>query len=419
MTEYTTNLLIEYGISQNIAGYLSNIIVVFLVVFLSILGNFIAKKIVLRVITNYIRNNQFKWGNIMLERKVFQRMSHIVPALIINSFASVFPGYQIWIERAVASYVIIIGVLIIDAFLNALDDIYRQYEVSKIRPIKSYLQVLKIFVYIIGGILVIANMIGESPFILLGGIGALTAVLMLVFQNSILGLVAGIQLTANDMVRIGDWIEMPKYGADGDVVDISLNVVKVENFDKTITTIPTHALISDSFKNWRGMRNSGGRRIKRAIYVDTNTVSFCTAEMLERFKKIHYLSEYITEKEKEIEEYNYRNNIDTTQVVNGRRLTNAGVFRVYIQNYLKGHSKIHKDMIQMVRQMAPGEHGLPLEIYVFTNDTNWANYENIQADIFDHIFAVVPEFGLRVFQEPTGYDMRSGLDVSLRSNSGE
>mgnify|MGYP001425909292 FL=1 len=234
---------------------------------------------------------------------------------------------------------------------------------------------------------------------------------MVIFKDSLLGLVAGVQLTTNDMVRVGDWIEMPKYHADGDVIEISLHTVKVRNWDRTITTIPSYALISDSFKNWRGMHSSGGRRIKRAIHIDTSSIRFCTEEMIEKFRKIHLLTDYINRKEKEIEEYNEKNGIDRSVLVNGRRMTNIGCFRAYVENYLKHHPHIHKEMTLMVRQLAPGEHGLPLEIYAFTAGTQWTFYESVQADIFDHIFAVAPEFGLRVFQNPTGYDLQRLLDA--------
>jgi len=236
------------------------------------------------------------------------------------------------------------------------------------------------------------------------------AVFLLIFKDSLLGLVAGVQLSSNDMIRLGDWIEMPKYGANGDVTDISLVTVKVENFDKTITTIPTYALISDSFKNWRGMTQSGGRRINRSVYIDTTSIGFCTDEMLEEFEKIEYLSDYIRSKRHEIVQYNLEKKIDTSNSVNGRHLTNIGVFRIYIESYLRNHPKIHKDMIQMVRQLPPGEHGLPLELYVFTNDTAWVTYENVQSDIFDHLLAVVPQFGLRIFQNPTGYDISQAVE---------
>ena len=298
-------------------------------------------------------NNRFKWDNVLVEKKVFQRLSHIVPALIIYFFAGVFPGIQDWIQSFAFSYIIIVSIFVIDAFLDSLDEIYRSYEISKEKPIKGYLQVVKIFVYILAGILIISVIIDKSPLILLSGFGALTAILMLIFKDSILGLVAGIQLASNDMIHIGDWIEMPKYGADGDVIDVSLNTVKIQNFDKTITTIPTYTLISDSFKNWRGMQSSGGRRIKRSIHIDTSSISFCSDEMIERFKKIEYLSEYIEAKITDIEKHNKEHNIDPDEIVNGRRLTNIGTFRAYITNYLKGHPKVHKEMIRMVRQLPP------------------------------------------------------------------
>ena len=305
------------------------------------------------------------------------------------------------------AYIIIVALSVINGLLNALNDVYQTYEVSKVKPIKGYIQVIKIVVFILGAVLVIANLVGESPLILLSGIGALSAVLMLVFKDSLLGLVAGIQLSANDMVRVGDWIEVPKYGADGDVIDISLNTVAVQNFDRTVTMLPSYALISDSFKNWRGMQASGGRRIKRALYIDTTSISFCTNEMIENFKSIHYLTDYITEREHEIEEYNEKNHINRNNVVNGRALTNIGVFRAYITQYLKHHPGIHQEMTLMVRQLEPGENGLPIEIYAFTNDTKWAVYETVQADIFDHLFAVAQEFGLRMFQNPAGSDFQA------------
>jgi miniconductance mechanosensitive channel len=257
------------------------------------------------------------------------------------------------------------------------------------------------------GIVILANLLGKSPFIYLSGLGAMAAVFSFIFKDSILGLVAGMLLSLNDMLRIGDWIEMPKYGADGDVIDVTMNTVKVQNFDRTITTIPAYALISDSFRNWRGMQETGGRRIKRAINIDTSSVKFCTHDMLDKYKKIHLLNEYIESKEKEIEEYNSINQIDTSLLVNGRHLTNIGTFRIYIANYLKHHPKIHQGLIQIVRQLPPSENGLPLEIYAFTNDINWVNYEGIQADIFDHILAVAKEFDLDIFQNPTGQDIRN------------
>ncbi|MBD2872822.1 mechanosensitive ion channel family protein [Paenibacillus arenilitoris] len=407
--EFINKLLTDFGVQEDLAFYLTNVIMIIGISALSIAANFITKKVVLNVISHYIHNNRFKWDNYLLERKVIHKLSHVVPAIIIYYCSYLFPSYQHLIVMGVTLYMIVVALLVIDAFLDAVNDFYSTFEISKARPIRGYIQVVKIFIYIIGGILLISNMIGESPLILLSGIGALSAVIMLIFKDSILGLVAGVQLTSNDMVRVGDWIEMPKYGADGDIVDISLNTVKVQNFDKTITTIPTYALISDSFKNWRGMQNAGGRRIMRSVSVDTGSIVLCSPEMIEAFKKIHYLKDYIVLKEKEIELYNIDNDIDRSSKVNGRALTNIGMFRVYIQRYLEHHPKIHQGMTCLVRQLQPGETGLPLEIYAFTNDVNWAAYEEVQSDIFDHIFAAAPEFGLRVFQSPTGHDLKSAL----------
>ncbi len=269
------------------------------------------------------------------------------------------------------------------------------------------MQVVKIVVFIIIGIVIIATLLDQSPIILLSSIGALAAVFSFVFKDSILGFIAGIQLTSNDMLRIGDWIEMPKYGADGDVIDITLNTVKVQNWDKTYVTIPAYALISDSFKNWRGMFQFGGRRIKRSIYIDVNSVTFCSDEMIEKLKKVHYLKDYIKDKEMELEAYNIENKIDTEQKINGRRMTNIGTFRAYLKSYLANHPGIDQNKIMMVRQLAPGETGIPMEIYAFTRDTAWINYEGVQSDIFDHIYAVAGEFGLRIFQSPSGYDLHA------------
>jgi len=410
--EFVENQLIELGVNPGAVVYLAYVIVIIGISVISILANVIAKKIVLNIISHYIKTNKSQWGSILLERQVFHKLSHVVPAVIIYYFASVFPDYEHLIAKGAISYMMILGLFVIDTFLDAVNDIYRTYEISKVKPIRGYIQVVKILLFTIGGIVVIANLMGESPVILLSGIGAISAVIMLVFKDSLLGLVAGIQLASNDMVRVGDWIEMPKYGADGDIIDISLNTVKVQNWDKTITTIPSYALVSDSFKNWRGMQKSGGRRIKRSIYIDATSITFCTDDMIAEFKTIHYLTEYIMNKEREIEQHNIDHQINTSNKVNGRSLTNIGIFRVYIQHYLRHHPKIHQDMTLMVRQLAPGETGLPLEIYAFTNDINWAVYESVQADIFDHIFAVAPEFGLRIFQKPSGHDVKSLSNVN-------
>ncbi|MEH7249311.1 mechanosensitive ion channel family protein [Neobacillus niacini] len=412
---YISNSLLELEMDPTIAGYLSIVIMIFFIATLCIIANFITKKVVFRVVTHIVTNNKYTWDDMLLERRVFQRLSHIVPALIIYYFAPTFPAYQHLIEKGASAYLIIMGLMVINGVLNATNDIYQTFEISKIRPIKGYIQVVNIVVITVGIILLIADLIGKNPLIFLSGIGALSAVLLLVFKDSLLGLVAGIQLSANDMVRVGDWIEMPKYGADGDIIDISLNTVKVQNFDKTITTIPSYALISDSFINWRGMQTSGGRRIKRSLFIDTSSITFCTVEMIEKFKNIHYLSDYIVVREREIAEFNSKNDINRTNPVNGRALTNIGVFRAYISKYLQHHSGINQEMTLLVRQLAPTEHGMPLEIYAFSNDIRWAVYETIQADIFDHLFAVAKEFGLRLFQNPSGEDLKTIVNETRKA----
>ncbi|WP_037285703.1 mechanosensitive ion channel family protein [Saccharibacillus sacchari] len=416
--DFIRNHLQGYGMSDTMVTYLSNIIMVLFIAAVSVIANLITKKIVLNVIARIVRKDRHKWGAIVLEKNVLHKLSHLVPAIIIYFSAWSFPTYQVLIERLAAVYMIVVTIMAVNALLNAFDEIYRSFEVSKIRPIKGYIQVMKIVLFIIGGILCVAGLIGQNPLIILSGLGALSAVLMLVFKDSILGLVAGVQLSSNDMVRVGDWIEMPNYNADGDVIDITLNTVKVMNFDKTITMIPSYALISDSFRNWRSMQMSGGRRIKRSIQIDTSSIGFCTEDMIAEFRKIHYLSDYLARRTNEIEEYNREHGINRRESpVNGRQLTNVGVFREYVTQYLRHHPGINQNMTLMVRQLAPGDNGLPLEIYAFSGDTAWAVYETVQADIFDHIFAVAPMFGLRVFQNPTGHDIVGMQDKRSGSQS--
>lgn len=405
--KFINNQLLEYGMDSKWAHNLSIVLMILFIVLICIVANFITKKVIINIITRIVTKSKYQWDNMLLERKVFRRLSHIVPAIIIHYFSSTFPTYKHLIQMGANVYIIIVGLLVLSSILNAINDIYQTYEVSKTRPIKGYIQVVKIIVVIFGIILVIANLMDKSPLLLLSGIGALSAVFMLIFKDSLLGLVAGIQLSTNDMVRVGDWIEMPKYGADGDIIDISLNTVKVQNWDKTITMIPSYAMISDSFINWRGMQTSGGRRIKRSLFIDTNSISFCTEEMIDKFKQIQLLSDYISGREQEIVEYNIKHDINRSNPVNGRALTNVGVFRAYVSNYIQSHPGINQEMTLMVRQLAPTEHGLPLEIYAFTNDVRWAVYETTQADIFDHLFAVAEEFGLCLFQNPSGNDLKT------------
>jgi miniconductance mechanosensitive channel len=387
-------------------SFLAGLSLMIIVILISLIAYLLTKHIVLRILTHYIENNRYDWDAYLLKHKVLHRLSHLLPVLIIYNSAPLFGSLQTIIERLGSIYLIVLIVSVINALLNAIDDIYNRHEVARQKPIKGYLQGLKIFIFVIAGIVILSRLLGQSPLILLSGIGAMTAVIMLIFQDSILGLVAGIQLAANDMVRIGDWIEMPKYNADGDVIEITLTTVKVENFDKTITTVPPHALVKDSFRNWRGMQETGGRRIMRSIYIDTSSICFCTDEMINSFMEIDILKEYVNSKQSEIENYNTTHKINNTSPVNCTHMTNGGTFPPYNIEYIRSHTRIRQDMIQMVRQLPPKEYGLPIELYMFTKTTDWSEYETIQADIFDHILAVAPLFGLRLFQNPSGYDLR-------------
>jgi len=373
-----------------------------------IFAYWVAKKILIHIVEKVVKHNRYKWDDFMYERGVFHRLALIVPALVVHISSIGFEEkIQLLMQEAVILYLVGVGVSVINALLTSANDIYRTYEASKNRPIKGYLQVLKIVIYVIGGIVIISTITNKSPVLLLSGMGALSAIILVIFKDSLLGLVAGIQLSANDMVRIGDWIEMPDQGADGDVIDISLNTVKVRNFDKTITTVPTYSLVSSSFKNWRGMSESGGRRIKRSILLDMTSVTFVDQELLEKLKNIQILKPYILERYEAIETYNKQQNVDEKHLANGRHLTNIGLFRKYVGYYLSHHPHIRHDMIELVRQRDPSELGVALELYCFTDTTEWLKYEEIQSDIFDHIFAVLPYFELRVFQQPTGYDFQN------------
>ncbi len=408
MLDSVHNWLVNQSLNPLAAGTLARIIAITLVIVLSVIANYVAKRLILRGLSNIISRTKTKWDDILLKRKIFNKLSHFAPALVIYFMAPiVLDGYDqsiAFITNALFIYMIVIGILVIDSFLDAVLEIYRTFKVAKEIPIKGFIQVLKIVVIFIGGIFILSMILKKTPLYLLSGLGAITAVLMLIFRDSILGFVAGIQLISNKMVARGDWIEMPKYGADGDVLDVSLTTVKVSNWDKTITTIPTYALISESFKNWRGMQVSGGRRIKRAVYIDVNTIKFCDEDMLNRFSKIRYISEYIEKKKQEITKYNIERKVDDSDLVNRRRLTNIGTFRAYVIAYLRNHPMINQDMTFLIRQLALADHGLPIEIYVFCKDKVWANYESIQADIFDHILAIIPEFDLKIFQIPSGSD---------------
>ncbi|MFC1974903.1 mechanosensitive ion channel domain-containing protein [Chloroflexota bacterium] len=410
MLEFIHNWLVNQGLHAATAMFLARSVAIILVIILSILANYVAKRIILLGVRYSAGRTATKWDDMLVKRGVFNRLANFAPALVIYLMLPLaLAGYGQLItvvQNATLVCMIVVGVLAIDAFLNTVSDIYQTFEVSQEIPIRSPMQVLKIIIYFFGIIFIISAILNKTPIYLMTGLGALSAVLMLIFKDSILGFVAGIQLTANKMVAPGDWVEMPKYNADGDVLEVGLTTVKVQNWDKTITMIPTYALISESFKNWRGMQRSGGRRIKRSISIDISSIKFCTEEMLARFSKIQYISEYIERKKKEIGEHNAALKVDEAILVNGRHLTNVGTFRAYVVAYLKNQPMINQEMTFLVRQLAPTEQGLPIQIYVFSKDKVWVNYEAIQADIFDHLLAVVAEFDLRVFQDPTEFATR-------------
>jgi len=387
-----------------------------LLVFLSIVFSLIyVRKTYLRGLFQSITaKTRFKWDDELAKHGFLTWSANVVISVLFILLSQFFFGNMQYGGFPVGRFIstlcnlYFIGTLLflIDSGLNALMGFYSKLRVSRDIEIKGFVQAIKLINFLVGFIFILSLVLGKSPVFFLSGVGALTAVLLLVFKDAILGLVAGIQISANRTVRVGDWIEMPTHGADGDVIDISLTTVKIQNWDKTITSIPTYDLISKSFKNWRGMQESGGRRIKRSIMIDLNTIRFADKALLESFRSISLIREYVEQKLTEIDGFNAENGI-TDHPKNGRALTNVGTFRAYCVAYLKANPKIHDKMTFLVRQLAPTSKGLPIEIYVFSNDTNWGNYEAIQADIFDHLIAILPEFDLAAFQETSGMDLRS------------
>jgi miniconductance mechanosensitive channel len=371
----------------------------------------VSPKAIAALIHLVVKNTKTEWDDRLEDAGFFRRLSRLVPALIayllIPMFLQLDMGMTAFIRRLIVAYIAGISAHIGAAFLDGLDLIYRNeaQETAKRKPIKGYLQLIKVFLYIIGGILTITTIANVSPLGILSGVGAMSAVLLLVFKDSILGFVSSMQLSSNDMIRIGDWIEMPGYNADGTVIDINLHSVKVMNWDNTITSVPIYALISASFKNWRGMSDSEGRRIKRSLYIDMRSVRFLTQEEIESLSKIPTLSSYMRTKLEEITVYNKGLNIPENDYVSGRHLTNLGTYRAYTEIYLKNLPDVAKNLTNMVRYLQPNENGLQMEIYLFSSDKAWINYERIQADIIDHLLAIMPQFGLRVFQNPSGSDL--------------
>lgn len=416
MFELLFRWFVVAGISEGTAVTLARLSGIGIAMLLSLLAYLFFRFAIIPFLHISIIRSKPVWDDLIDQNRVLNRLALLAPAIVVFLLAPIaLEGYSQWIAAVnslILIYVVVVGILISGAFLNALVDIYYATAERQI-PLRGFVQVVKIVLIIIGVMMIGSIVLDRTVLVLLGGLGASTAVLLLIFQDAILGLVAGVQLTANKMLVRGDWIELPQHGANGEVLDVALTTVKIQNWDKTITMLPTQALVTESFRNWRGMQESGGRRIKRAIFIDVNTIRLLDEGLLRRLRKIQRLQPYLTQKEAALEAHNAEHGIDDSSIVNGRRLTNVGTFRAYILTYLQNHPLINQDMLLMVRQLDPTPQGLPLEIYAFSCSTEWSIYESVQADIFDHLFAVLPEFELRAFQTPAGRDIQVTLSRDL------
>ena len=408
LEKHTELLIINLGISPEWAVYFRLLLFIVILITVSSVAFILTKRIFIHYLYQVFRRTSFSWDDMFAETRAFDKLAHIVPAVLVLLMAPVvfadFGQILPFIIKLSEAYLIIVSMTVFFAIIKVGEFSLSRHPAFSDKPLTSYFQLIRILLYIVTLILVLSVLLGKSPIYFLSAFGAMTAILLLVFKDTILGLVASVQMSSNDMVRVGDWVEMPKFNADGDVIDINLNTVKVQNWDKTITTIPTYYFITDSFKNWRGMQETGGRRIKRAIYIDAYSVKLVDPEVREKFKKYQLVRDHVETRQQEIEDYNERNNIETSVLINGRRMTNLGVFRKYIENYLRNHPKIKQDMTIMVRQLATENKGIPLEIYCFTDTTAWAEYETIQSDIFDHLYSTASFFDIEIFQEPGGKD---------------
>lgn len=377
--------------------------------------HFVARRYVLAIVRKLVERSPMHWDEVLFHHRVPHRLSMVIPLLGLRLGIALVPGLPTSVAtvmpRMANAGLVLVAALTIDAFLTAAHALYLRSPAAALRPLKSYVQLAKVFVYLVAAVFIVARLADQSPWYFVSGLGAMMAIILLIFRDTLLSLVASVQLTNNDLIRVGDWIEMPQFGADGDVVDIALNAVKVQNWDRTITVIPTHKFLEHSFRNWRGMFEGGGRRIKRAIHIDIASIRFLTEEEIERFGRFALLRDYVAAKLAELRAHNARWADDPDAIVNARRLTNVGTLRAYIVAYLRSHPSIRQDMTFLVRQLAPTPEGLPLELYVFTTDTRWAHYEGIQADVFDHVLAMVEEFGLSVYQRPSGRDVGTAVEA--------
>ena len=393
------NSLGEYYILQSAIKFLW-------VVVLALGIYFITRIYLLRVLVRLLGRNRRDLQPKIVQTRLVPRLALLVPTLVVFYLADLIPGPSELIRQILSAMMVLFSLLVFSAALNLVNVLYSALPIAKDIPIKSYIEITKLILYILGGLVIISILINKSPLVLLSGVGAVTAILLLVFRETILSFVASIQINTGDLVNVGDWLSVPAFGADGDVLDLALHQVQIQNWDKTITTIPTYKLLDSSFKNWRGMTQSGGRRIKRSLHIDMSSIRFCDADLMNHLSQFRLLREYLEKKEVELQKYHQEHHLDQEAVVNSRRLTNVGTFRYYVEAYLRQHPRIRQDMTLMVRQLKPEDRGLPLEIYCFSNTTDWIEYEQIQADILDHLLAIISEFELTVFQIPAGRDFR-------------
>jgi miniconductance mechanosensitive channel len=403
------SFFMQLGVSDSFVMYIRLLVLLTVLLFISWLVFVITKRVIIHYVYVLIKKTSVTWDDVLADHNVFDNIAHIIPALFVKILApQIFSDFTFILPAVITltdAYLIIVGMTVVFAFLKVAELWFSSRPAFEDKPLTSYFQLIRIILYIITGIFVLSIILGKSPVYFLSAFGAISAVILLIFKDTILGLVASIQMSANDMVKVGDWVEMPKFNADGDVIAIYLTTVKVRNWDKTITTIPTYFFVTDSFKNWRGMVQSGGRRIMRSLFIDVQTVRLIDPETREKYKKYALVSDYIETRQAEIEEFNAKNKIDASVLINGRRMTNIGLFRKYIESYLHTHPGVRSDMLIMVRQLAPEDRGVPVQVYCFTNTTVWSEYETIQSDIFDHLFSAVHFFDLDIFQQPTGKDI--------------
>jgi len=409
-SQWLMHWLSETGVSAESCYYLHLIVLAIALILVVAIIDYISRNFILNLVARYAKRSNNPYDDILVEMRVFKHLAHVIPALVAKEgLTFVFQDFASLISplhKLVDTYIVVAIIFFVQAVLRAAKTLLLNSEDFKDKPIGSYTQLLNIINYCVGILFIISNLT-EPLWTLLTAFGALSALVILTFRDTILGLVASIQISGNDIVRIDDWIEVPKYGADGNVSEINLTTIKVKNWDNTVTTIPTYVLINDSFKNWRGMEESEGRRMKRAVNIKISSIKFCTPEMLADYKKIDLIREYVNRKESEINDYNTQKNIDKSILANGRNLTNIGIFRKYLNLYIQQHTKVNKNLTMMVRQLPPTDKGLPLEIYCFTLDKQWVDHETIAADIFDHVLATVPSFNLEIFEGPSGKDLHA------------